>query len=186
MKRVFVIHGWQGTPESHWKPWLKRELGARGFEVFMPQMPNPIFPSINEWVDTIRNIVGVVDEDTYFVGHSLGCITVVRYLAGLKEGQKVGGVVLVAGFYSDIGLPEISQFYTNIEEVEKAKQHSNKFVSIVSDNDTSVPLEKAKELNTALDGELIIENEKGHFCEEDGVVELPSALGAILRISKNS
>lgn len=27
MKRAFVIHGWEGTPEGSWWPWLKK-LGA--------------------------------------------------------------------------------------------------------------------------------------------------------------
>lgn len=183
MKRVFIIHGLQGTPNTHWKPWLKRELESKGFEVSMPQMPNSAFPSLFDWIETLKYSVGTVDENTYFVGHSLGCITIVRYLAGLNEGEKAGGAVLVAGFYTDVGLPEISEFSTNIEEVKKAKNHCGKFVSILSDNDNSVPIEKGMELHSALDGELIIENKKGHFCEEDGVTELPSALEAILKIS---
>ena len=26
MKRVFIIHGWDGYPEEGWFPWLKEEL----------------------------------------------------------------------------------------------------------------------------------------------------------------
>ena len=26
MKRVFIIHGWEGHPENAWFPWLKKEL----------------------------------------------------------------------------------------------------------------------------------------------------------------
>lgn len=182
-KRVMVVHGFQGTPNTHWKPWLKNELQIRGFDVSMPQMPNPAFPVLSEWIETLKKEVGEVSEDIYFVGHSLGCITIVRYLASLEEGQKVGGAVLVAGFYSDVGLPEIALFSTDKYEVERAKEHCKKFVSILSDNDTSVPLSKGKELNEALNGELIIESGKGHFCAEDGVTELQSVLDAILKMN---
>jgi len=32
-KRVFLIHGWEGSPEEGWRPWLKKELEKRGFKV---------------------------------------------------------------------------------------------------------------------------------------------------------
>src|SRR3989338_4454364 len=57
-KRVFVIHGWGGSPGGGWKPWLKEELEARGFQVIMPQMPNPEFPKMDEWVGTLASLVG--------------------------------------------------------------------------------------------------------------------------------
>ena len=30
MKKVFIIHGWEGYPEEGWFPWLKKELESRG------------------------------------------------------------------------------------------------------------------------------------------------------------
>lgn len=52
-------------------------------------------------------MVGVPDEQTYFVGHSLGCQAIARYLESLSESIKVGGVVFVAGFFKRLsGLGE--------------------------------------------------------------------------------
>jgi esterase/lipase len=36
MKKVFIIHGWDGYPEEGWFPWLKKELEKKGFSVFVP------------------------------------------------------------------------------------------------------------------------------------------------------
>src|SRR3989338_4452907 len=83
MPGVFLIHGWEGNPNNHWFPWLSWELKARGWEVNAPQMPNAAKPKVKEWVDFLRDYVGKPDKDTYFVGHSLGCIAIARYLAKL-------------------------------------------------------------------------------------------------------
>lgn len=71
-KRVFIIHGWDGHPDEQWFPWLKKELEQRGFEVYVPQMPKTEEPRIDIWVPYLRGLVGRPDQDTYFVGHSIG------------------------------------------------------------------------------------------------------------------
>ena len=97
-KRAFLIHGWGGSPNEGWRPWLKNKLEQQGFEVFVPAMPDTNYPKLDAWLDKLEQAVGTPDENCYFVGHSLGCITILRYLEKLEEGQKVNTVVLVAGF----------------------------------------------------------------------------------------
>lgn len=77
-KRVFLIHGWEGYPEEGWRLWLKKELEQRGFKVIMPAMPDTATPTMEKWVPFLTQIVGNPDEQTYFIGHSLGCITILR------------------------------------------------------------------------------------------------------------
>ena len=98
-KRVFIAHGWDGYPEEGWFPWLKKELEAKGFEVYVPQLPETGSPRIHNWVPKLAEVVGEIDENTYFVGYSMGCQTIARYLETLPEGVKVGGAVFVAGFF---------------------------------------------------------------------------------------
>ena len=38
MKRVFIIHGWGGNPETEWIPWTKKQLEKKGFQVEVPEM----------------------------------------------------------------------------------------------------------------------------------------------------
>ena len=116
MKKVYIIHGWEGYPEENWFPWLKRELESRGFEVYVPQMPNADSPRIAKWVPAIAKLVEKPDQDTYFVGHSMGCQAIARYLETIPENVKVGGVIFVAGFFKRLtGLGE----EPNFEEVER-------------------------------------------------------------------
>ena len=61
-KRVFIIHGWEGYPEEAWFPWLKKELETRGFEVFVPSMPDSGNPKIEVWVPFLKNLVGKCDK----------------------------------------------------------------------------------------------------------------------------
>ncbi len=99
-KRVFIIHGWDGYPEEGWFPWLKKELDKRGFIVQIPAMPDTSEPKIEVWIPFLSKLVGQADENTFFVGHSIGCQAIIRYLQTLPDGIKIGGAVFVAGWYS--------------------------------------------------------------------------------------
>ncbi|MBU1255710.1 alpha/beta hydrolase, partial [Patescibacteria group bacterium] len=63
-KRIIIIHGWEGSPEREWLPWIRKELEKRDFNVIIPEMPNPEEPRIKEWVNHISSIVEDSDENT--------------------------------------------------------------------------------------------------------------------------
>ncbi len=182
-KRVFLIHGWDGKPTGNWFPYLSLELKASGFEVNAPQMPHAGEPKVKEWLDFLKDYVGKPDKDTYFVGHSLGCIAIARYLETLSPKAKIGGAVFVAGFSGRIDVPEISEFYSLPFAPEKAKMHSDNFVMIFSDNDDYVPMERSLEMAKQFGAKTILERGKGHFTARENVTTLPSALNELLRIS---
>lgn len=184
MNRVFLIHGWEGRPDGHWFPWLALELRACGWEVNAPQMPHAAEPKVGEWLAFLKKYVGRPDKNTYFVGHSLGCITIARYLAELSPKTKVGGCIFVAGFSGRINVPEISEFYSLSFDPEKVKKHCDKFVMIFSDSDPYVPMEKSLEFAKQLGAKTILERGRGHFCASDGVTALPSVLKALLKMSE--
>jgi predicted alpha/beta hydrolase family esterase len=49
-----------------------------------------------KWVAYLSEIAAEPDEDLYMIGHSAGCITILRYLETID--RRIGGAVLVAGF----------------------------------------------------------------------------------------
>ena len=55
-------------------------------------MPDTANPKIKEWVSELEKQVSELDENTYFVGHSIGCQTIMRYLEN-KETRKIGGIL---------------------------------------------------------------------------------------------
>lgn len=183
MKRVFLIHGWDGRPDNHWFPWLTLELKARGFKVYAPAMPRAANPKVKEWVDMLRQWVGKPDKDTYFVGHSLGCVAITRYLEALPEKAKIGGAVFVAGFSGNVDIPEIAEFNSDVLDLKKVKAHGNNFLAIFSNNDDTVPLPKGLAFAQSIGAKVIIEKGKGHFCAGDGVTSLPSVLSALVSFS---
>ena len=190
MKRIFLIHGWGGSPEEGWSPWLKSQLEQRGFEVHAPAMPDSAHPRMASWLETLRQTVGSPDDQCYFVGHSLGCITTLRYLEGLAENQKIGGAVLVAGF-SDINIitdddediSELQSFFRTDVDFETVRKHCDKFVAIHSNNDHYVALQYADMFREKLGAEVIVEEGKGHFTGGEGINELPSAPDRVLKLT---
>ena len=65
-KRVFIIHRWDGTPNSDWYPWIKKELENKDFKVEIPIMPNTSEPRIDSWITYLKKVVGKLDDKTYF------------------------------------------------------------------------------------------------------------------------
>lgn len=189
MKKVYIVHGWGGSPEEGWFPWLKKELEKRGFKVFIPAMPNPAEPKIETWVPFLSQLVDTPDVNTFFVGHSIGCQTIIRYLETLPEDVKIGGAVFVAGFYNLRGLEteeekRIAGPWVNTPlNDDKIRKTVNKAVAIFSDNDPFVLPENQVSWKERVGAKIIVEHNKGHFNEEDPAVwELPSALEAILEM----
>lgn len=181
-KRVFNIHGWEGYPEEGWRPWLRKELEKRGFEVFVPAMPETNTPTFEKWLSHLVKTVGKPRKTDIFVGHSLGCITVLRFLEGLKGSEKVGGAILVAGFTDNLGCQEIDSFFTAPINFEKIKSRCEKFIVIHSDNDPYVPLKHGDIFKEKLGAKLIKMHKMKHFSGDDGITELPVVLEELLNL----
>jgi predicted alpha/beta hydrolase family esterase len=192
MQRVFIIHGWGANPKSEWFPWLKRELTKRGIKAYVLKMPKTDTPVIKTWVATLSKAVKKADKNTFFVGHSIGCSTILRYLPTLPAGTKVGGVVLVAPWVTLLpaGIPSKEEkkiakpwLKTKIEW-KKNLAHTKRFVAIFSDNDPCVPLKDSKVFAKNLKAKIIVEHNKGHFCKEDKATKVPAALKELLKMMR--
>lgn len=189
MKRVIIVHGWGGYPDEAWMPWLKRELEARGFDVIAPEMPDTDHPRIDAWVAKLAETVGTPDEEMHLVGHSIGCQTILRYLAERSESEKVGNVVLVAGWLERGGLQDLEPEEVPIArpwletpfDYDRAREAAMSITAIFSDDDPVVPLENKHLFADKLGARVIVQHGKGHFSEDSGVNELPAALDALIQ-----
>lgn len=189
-KRVFIIHGWDGYPEEGCFPWLKKELTERGYTVFTPAMPEPLAPKIDIWVSFLKKQIGVPDENTYLVGHSIGAQTILRYLEFLPNGIKIGGVVFLAGWlhltdeaFEDENDPQIAKPWLETPiNWDSVKCHSNNFTAIFSDDDTVVPITDSEIFKEKLGAKIIIEHNKDHFSGSSGIKDLPILLEELLKM----
>jgi uncharacterized protein len=189
-KRIFIIHGWGGSPNEGWLPWLKSELEKDNFEVMVPSMPNTDEPRIEEWVPYLSKITGSIDENTFFVGHSIGCQTILRYLEQLPADERIGGAVFIAGWFSLQNLEsdeerEIAKPWIGTKiDFNEVKNKLGKSLAIFSSNDPYVPVENKEIFGKELNSEILELPNKGHFTGEDGVQELPEVLDFILKTAE--
>ena len=149
------------------------------FHVEVPPMPTPESPNMETWVPFLSKVIGKPDTDTILIGHSIGCITILRYLETLEKGERIGGAVLVAGFTDNLGYKEIQNFFQKPIDWDKIKQHCTKFVAIHSTNDPYVKLHHGDIFKEELKAKLIIEQEKGHMGGSDDMKELPSVIESV-------
>jgi uncharacterized protein len=181
MKRVFIIHGWAGNPTINWFPWLKSELEKIGIEAIVLSMPDSEHPVQKVWVEYINKNVLNPDENTFFVGHSLGGISILRYLETISDTTKIGGIVLVASFALPIGYPEPDSFCQTPVDFGKIKKIiADKVTIINSDNDVYVSNETAQHLYNNLGGKFISIHNGGHLTGGDGYVQFPEVLNEFL------
>ena len=180
----FIIHGIYANPKANWFPWLKRELESRGHEVIVPKFPTPLDQSLESWHRVFANYENKINEETVFIGHSLGASFILSYLE--KTNKKIKAAFLVAGFFKLLNSPydEINKSFIDKEfNWNKIKNNCEKFVVIASDNDEYISLDMGKELAKNLKAESKIVHNGGHLNKESGYDKFPRLLDLISKIN---
>jgi uncharacterized protein len=182
------VHGWGGNPNNCWFPWMVKELEKANIETKPVTMPTPDFPNPVTWPQALKNEVQNLDDETVLVGHSIGCLTIMHYLAGLPQATKVAGVVFVAPWMEiakqeNPADEEVRDKWRNLPlDITKFKSHLGGFTCIFSDNDDAIDSFLNEPLFKKMGANTIMEHGKGHFSDDAGIMELPSALEEILKI----
>ncbi len=106
MKNTILIHGccdkeeffgeeYPSGSNSHWFPWIQKQLNIAGIESQTPEMPSPYKPEYKEWKRVFKKFI--VNEDTILVGHSCGAGFLLRWLG--EEKNSVAKLMLVAPYF---------------------------------------------------------------------------------------
>ena len=181
--KAIIIHAWGEGPDSCWYSWLKAELEKRGFDVQVPAMPDTDEPKIEAWVSALKRHVPQPDEQTVLIGHSIGCQTILRYLAALPNGVRTGRVVFAAPWTQLTGLEPDSQkiaqpWLDTPIDWAAAKQHAPSFTALFSDDDEWVPVAEEATFKEKLGAITYMLHAGGHF---DQQTTFPELLDAVLR-----
>ena len=191
MPRAYIVHRWDGSPEGDWYQWLRRELKNIGWQADVLVMPNPADPTIETWVDCLKNTIKNSDQEVYLVGHSIGAQAVLRFVEHLPAHTQLGGLLLVAPWLTlnNLETPEVEEiarpWLDTPIHFDKVKQHTHNIAAIFSDDDYFVPAENQK-LFKKLTSNIMVENARGHFSEEDEVTALPGALHQLMHMAKSA
>lgn len=192
MNKIYMVHCWDGTKDDGWYSWLDKMVSNKDNKVIRFNMPDTENPKIESWVSELDKQVNELDENTYFVGHSIGCQTIMRYLEH-KGAKKIGGILFVAPWLdllkeavSDEQSYNTAQPWLNTAiDFEKIKSMTNKITCIFSDNDYFVSLEQEKRFKDLLNAKTIIVKEKGHISADDCVHELDEIYNELIEIIEN-
>ncbi len=186
MKRFIIVHRWSGGPQDDWRPWLADKLVEAGHDVLLPSMPDTDVPVIEKWVSHLAEVVGTSDENTYFVGHSIGCQAILRYLETINT--QVGGAYFVAPWFNLANLEDETteaiakpwiETPIDFDKIKSVCPHS---VAFLSSNEPYGFVEENKQvLEEKLNAKVAILENRGHFTEDDDCREIPDLLKEILK-----
>jgi uncharacterized protein len=173
-KQVYIIHGYGASPTNHWFPWLKEKLVADDHQVSVLHMPNSSDPKKEEWLETLANNIKNVDNNTYFVTHSLGSITLLNYLEQLDPLPSFGGFILVSGFSESLSsLPSLNPFTVKEVDYKKIISATHSRAVIAAKDDSIVPFQFSQSLSKQLNTSFYPIEKGGHFLEDDGFFTFP-------------
>lgn len=180
---VYVVPRWGGTTSSDWYPWLAREASRElGVDVRRVEMPSPDVPVIGNWLFTLERVASQARlEEAIFIGHSVGCQAVVRYLARQPEGARAKGCLLVAAWW-DVDEPweTLKPWTTTPFDAARAKSVAGRTSVLLSTNDpfTKDYEENARLWRERMDADVRVLENKAHYngAAERDVLEALAAL----------
>lgn len=201
MKKALLLHGWEGTSQSHWFPWLKSELETRWYEVEVPNLPETDTPILEDQVDFLKNFSlwkreypkgeGLKEDGDFrdgdiIVAHSLGCQVWLKYI----EEKNISGlnVVFVAPSYNNLAdelwedrldglFYTMSNAFNTQNDFRLLKKQKNSYTVLLSNDDPYINSFSAREFYGQLDSIKFVELEwRWHFSSDVWLLRLSEVL----------
>ena len=184
---VYIVHGYTSSSSAEWFPWLKNMLLDKGINVSVFDMPNPYSPVASEWIQHLENNIKNLSSGTYFIGHSLGCITLLRYLENQPDNINIGGIILASGFLrNNPKYPALDPFVKEDLNIEKIIKMTENRIVLSAPNDKYVPYEFSSELAQFLKAKFITVENGGHFIGQEGFFQFPQVYDELCRMIEKS
>lgn len=188
MKTAIILHGMPSKESyfnpgrasesnSHWLPWIQRQLSLNSILAQTPEMPEPFRPDYESWKKVFEYFP--VDEETILVGHSCGGGFLVRWLS--ENNIKVGLVALVAPWINPADKRPTSGFFDFTIDQELASR-TEKIELFISSDDDKEELDTAELLKKEVKDLRVQEfSDHGHFTFSDmKTIEFPELLTYLL------
>ncbi|KXV62641.1 hypothetical protein AD949_10865 [Acetobacter orleanensis] len=182
-RQYVIVHGYRATPEAHWFPWLKAQLEQTGAKVHVPALPSSQAPDPQIWAETLNTVLPHLTPQTVLIGHSLGCITLLRHLLSRPVGETLGGYVLISGFDQPLeALPHLNGFTDCPLDYDALRRLSAFRASVFSDNDLVVAPQCSRSLAASLQTTTLEVPGGGHFLGREGFEQFPALLDLLQQV----
>lgn len=188
MKNAIILHGtcdqeeyysdkYPSSSNSHWLPWLQKQLLIKGVSTVTPEMPNAHTPDYSVWKREFERFD--VTSETILVGHSCGGGFLVRWLSENKD-TKVGTVVLVAPWL-DPDREKTTDFFDFVVDIDLADRTKKLVVFNSRDDDDDIQ-KSVQKITSDTENVKVVEFEKhGHFTLSDmGTEKFPELLNELV------
>jgi len=182
MDTALILHWWEGNSEENWFPWLQKQLNNKFLDVYTPNLPHTNFPVFEEQMEYINVYSSSFKEWWYIIGHSLWCQLALKFIE--ENNIKNSVIILVAPVYcwlaDEMWESTIWEAYSclktyvnNWVDFEKINKLNNKFHVFLSDNDSYINIENAKNyLKELKNTDFRILKNKWHFNQASWITEL--------------
>lgn len=172
MEKIFLIDGYGGSPKVNWLDWVGRNLENK-FQINKIFIDKPNVVEVQKFDNALVSQITDV-ELSYFICHSLGCVTLLRYLTKIKGVPK--GIILVSPF--DQHIPEFDMFddFFVHASLKLLNLDSSKSIIISSMNDPIIPFKYSQKVAEKLKIPFILFPTGAHFRASDGIVKFPEIL----------
>jgi len=175
-----LLHGWEGSPNRNFFPWLKSQLEAKGFEVQTPALPHPKDPVVAEQVEYILNNCKI-DSNTVIVGHSFGGVVAMKLVEKLRS--SIRSLVLAASFVEN-RFKDGSTFDEYAHDwkfdFNKIKKNSGQISYLCDVSDSVVFEDQADKIETLLGAQVQkFVAQEPHICGKEEPVVLEALLPKI-------
>jgi hypothetical protein len=122
-----------------WKEDLQDQLG-KDYLVYTPQMPNKQNAQYEEWRILLEKIMALLDDGLILIGHSLGGMFLVKYLAENKIGKKIDKTHILATPFDGEGMGEETlNSFLRKGELKNVEKQAGELFFYHSKDDFTVP-----------------------------------------------
>lgn len=187
MNNAIIIHGtcneseyfsdnYPSLSNSHWLPWLQKQLLINNIFTQTPEMPAAYSPDYDKWRQEFERYE--VNENTSLVGHSCGGGFLLRWLSENKV--KIKKLILVAPWLDPKRSKTTSFFDFQIDL--NLKNRVSAIHLFISQDDEEEILESLDIIKNSISGVIYHEfSDYGHFCLSDMKTDrFPELLNVII------
>lgn len=171
-KKIYIVHGYQASPNDHWFPWLGRKLQLAGHQSKRVMLAESNQPNFENWQKFLSVQIPNLDENTIIVAHDLGCLAVLHYLTARFKttGGNIKAGIFVAGFKAPLNSTlELNEFVQQAKlDSAVLQRHMPLALSLFSSNDPIVPPPLSLQLGHFLNAQTYEIKQAGHFLQEHG------------------